>query len=242
MRNTILYFFLALIIIGGTCEIQSPPGSCEGCSGTVIRNIYHGDRLVHLDTHRVAALDTLVLIDSLELPPPDTLVVRDTVIVERRDTLIITIEDTVYQTVFDTLIAFEERTLYASTIDSTQKQYYDIHPALRGIDWQIIQDSLDDPNFRVLVYGKTSAERISFAAKCIGYDSTLTALPQTESLSLTPDSTGMVRGTTDPYGCHPPGGNASMNYWLTAITDSANYLERSYIDIAHIRSLPLNGN
>lgn len=140
----------------------------------------------------------------------------------------------------DTLYAYEERTVYATTIPDTTAMFYDEHPAVRNIDWQIIEDHPDSTYFRVRIYGQTTPEvnYLRFASKCIGYDSTRTLLTDNVGLTLTPDSTGYVSAETRNIGCHPPGGNASMNYWLTAVTDTVEIQVHKYIDIAHIRSLP----
>ncbi len=138
----------------------------------------------------------------------------------------------------DTVYAYQEKTLYATEIPDTTAMYYDVHESLRNIDWQIIEEHPDSTAFRVRVFGTTTADRVSFASKCIGHDADMNLLTQTESISLTPDSTGYVEGETSEYMCHPPGGNAAMNYWLTArFDDSENILVIGYIDIAHIRGL-----
>lgn len=148
--------------------------------------------------------------------------------------------DTVYLgSEADTVWAYEEKTVYATSIPDTTVMYYDEHPAVRNIEWQIIEDHPDSTYFRVRIYGQTTPEvnQLRFASKCIGYDSTRTLLTDNVGLTLTPDSTGYVDAETRDIGCHPPGGNAAMNYWLTAVTDTMEIQVHKYIDIAHIRSL-----
>lgn len=156
------------------------------------------------------------------------------------------IPDTVFQTEYDTVYvdaptdtvwAYEQRTLYAAQIPEGEAWYYDEHPAVRNIDWQIIEDHPDSTEFRVRIFGQTTANKIRFASKCIGYDSTMSAIDDRVGMTLTADSTGFVDGETADFTCHPPGGNASMNYWLTGYTDADTVIVRKYIDVAHIRSI-----
>lgn len=121
--------------------------------------------------------------------------------------------------------------------------YYDIYPdtvflhieteLTRNVRHQYVEDST--AGFQIEITGYTPANQIRYASKCIGYDSTMTAIDERISMTLTPDSTGYVEGITPKYNCYHKneGMNALATYWLTAFTDTTDLIVRRYLDVAH---------
>lgn len=244
MKKTLLIYFtvVAAIFLVNSCEDISinVPGVTMISGQDTVRFSQDTIRFPQ-DTSRLAFLSQWY-VDTLR-PPPDT-VWKDTLIIFEdtlyADTLY---RDTLYADTLklpgevDTVYNYSDRTLYATKIPDSEKHYYAIHKSLRNIGAQILADSLGSPTFRVVVKGSTNANSIRFAAKCIGYDTTMQAIDNRIGLTLEPDSTGSIEGETEPFTCHPPGGNATMDYWLTAHTDTAEIVHRDHIDVAHKRSI-----
>lgn len=110
----------------------------------------------------------------------------------------------------------------------------DVPFPLRNISHVYVEDSAFE-GFKIQIIGNTTAQTIRYASKCIGYDSTMTAVDQRISMELIPDSLGNVNSTTPAYTCLEQ--NAMMTYWLTAYTDSLEYFHRVNLDVAHDLSI-----
>lgn len=115
---------------------------------------------------------------------------------------------------------------------------YDEPAVFRGLSYQMQEDTTGA--FAIRIKGQTSAEKIRYASKCIGYDQpTMTAIDDRLGILLTPDAGGNVNGVTRNYNCHYSGQNmnALLTYWLTAYTSTDTLTVRRFIDVAHIRGL-----
>lgn len=132
--------------------------------------------------------------------------------------------DTVFTTQYDTLY---EDTLYV------EKFMYSDPIELRNVRHMYVEDSTK--GFQLEIKGSSPAQRIHYASKCIGYDSTMTAIDDRVSFSMYPDSLDNFYGITRKYDCYykDEGMNAMMTYWLTAYTNDTTYTVIRTLDVAH---------
>ncbi len=173
----------------------------------------------------------LLLLCSLQLQAQDTLDVQLQAVVSQ--------DNTELQILFP-IIPIPENTV---TVTDSVFMYAE-ELIVRNINAQFVENT-DELGFRIRVHGKTHADRVRYASKCIGYDNeTMTARDHRVGLQLVPDSLGNIDATTSEYNCYQKnaGMNALMTYWITAYNDTTiagvdttlTTLTRRFYDVAHV--------